>query len=442
MQNMPVLVYVERVTPRLKYTVDLVFRYLLGWNYQLTNEAAAVHASEGPILVYSADPLAFEMGLRIKAVDLLFEKGLKEQRLAPAYLEKLPVLFRTHQRYDLPFDPFAAIFYLIARYEEYLPHRADAHQRFQPESSVLHEYGWLQQPLVDHYALLLAVHLRRRWPQLPMPQRQYRFVPTIDVDQLYAFKGKGLLRSMYGLGQSLRHRQWEVWNQHWRVLRKQEADPFDTYAYLRDLHKKAGGEPVYFFLVGDYGGFDNAHSPFTDVFRELVKSTADHFKVGLHPSYRSNHQPSLIDRERKLLEEILHRPVTYSRQHFLKVTLPGTYHQLIKRDFEADFSMAYASQPGFRSGTASVHPFYDLDSESPTSLLVYPTCVMDTTLQQYLQLTPEQAIENIKRLITEVKSVEGTFVSLWHNSSLGENGPWKGWRRVYEALLAEAHPHG
>jgi len=160
-----------------------------------------------------------------------------------------------------------------------------------------------------------------------------------------------------------------------------------------------------------------------------------------HPSYRSNFYPALIDRERRLLEEILHRPVTMSRQHFLKVTLPGTYQQLIKRDFEADFSMAYASRPGFRSGTASIHPFYDLDIESPTSLLVYPTCVMDITLQQYLQLDTAQAILKIKKLIAEVKAVEGTFVSLWHNSSLGDYGPWRGWRQVYEALLAEANPN-
>lgn len=441
MQSLAVLVYVERLTPRVRYTVDLVFRVLLGWEYLLSNDSTAVHTFEGPVLVYSSDPMQFESGLRIRAVDLLFEKGLKEQRLSPAYLEQLPVLFRTHQRYDLPFDVFAAIFYLVARYEEYLPHKADVHQRFQPESSVLCTYDWLEKPLVDHYALLLAVHLRRRWPELPMPQRQYRFVPTIDVDQMYAYRSKGFFRTIFAFGRAVKSRQWHELKQHVKVLRGKSIDPFDTFDYLQEVHKKSGGEPRYFFLLGDYGGYDNAHSPFIEVFKELVKSTADHFLVGLHPSYRSNFYPALIDRERRLLEEILHRPVTMSRQHFLKVTLPGTYQQLIKRDFEADFSMAYASRPGFRSGTASIHPFYDLDIESPTSLLVYPTCVMDITLQQYLQLDTAQAILKIKKLIAEVKAVEGTFVSLWHNSSLGDYGPWRGWRQVYEALLAEANPN-
>jgi hypothetical protein len=440
MQSNQVLVFVERATPRLRYTIDLVFRTLLGWKYALLTDASQLEGYAGPLLIYTADPLKYETGLRIKAVDLLFEKGLKEQRLAPAYLDTLPVLFRTHQRYDIPFDPFAAIFYLVSRYEEYLPYMADVHDRFQAAGSFMHDHQLLEKPLVDHYALLLAVHLRKRWPELPLPNRRYRFVPTIDVDQLYAFKEKGLLRSFFGMAQAMQQADWPDLKHRWHVLRGHQADPFDTYSYLLQCHQNCGGDPVYFFLMGDYGGLDNAHSPFREAFRELVKSTADHFRVGLHPSYRSNIQPALIDRERGLLEDILHRPVTWSRQHYLKVKLPGTYQQLIKRDFDADFSMAYATHPGFRSGTASIHPFYDLDTESPTALWIYPTCVMDVTLQQYLGLSPEEAIARIKALILEVKAVEGTFVSLWHNSSLSDQGPWEGWRTVYEQLLAEAHP--
>jgi len=435
-----VLVYTDKIGSRLRYTFDLVFRTLLGMPYQLINDKERAAAHEGPLLVYTSDPLSIEVGLRIKAVDLLFEKGLREQRLAPAFLDDLPVLFRTHQRYDLPFDPFAAIFYLVSRYEEYLPHLRDGHDRFDPAGNLLVELGLLETPLVDRYALLIAVLLRRRWPELPMPNRRYRFMPTVDVDMLYAYREKGIWKTAYGFGKAMQESRWDQFQERREVLVGRQADPFDTFDYLLEKHKKSGGDPVYFFLMGDYGGFDKAHSPFRESFRELVKSTADHFKVGLHPSYRSNSQPSLVDRERKLLEDILNRPVVLSRQHYLKVRLPGTYQQLAKRDFEADFSMAYAGYLGFRSGTATPHLFYDLDYEAPTALMVYPTCVMDITLQQYLALSPEQAKQRIDRLIAEVKAVEGTFVSLWHNSSLHDSSPWQGWRAVYEHLLEQASP--
>lgn len=440
MEAPSLLICVDQINARLRYTMDLVFRTLLGWPYRLSSDPAEAMQYDGPLLVYSRDPLAFEFGLRIKCADLLFEKGLREQELRPGYLDELPILYRTHRRYDLPFDPFAAIFYLVSRYEEFLPHRRDAHGRYDPSDNLLVQEGWLETPLVDRYALLLAVLLRKRWPALPMPRRRYTFMPTIDIDQLYAYKHKGLLRTLFGLGRALQSRDWEGLQARWEVLRGRRPDPFDTYDYLLAQHKKCGGEPVYFFLMGDYGGHDNAHSPFREVFRELVKRTADHFKVGLHPSYRSNSEPALIDRERKLLEEILNRPVGWSRQHFLKLRLPGTYQQLLQRDFEADFSMAYAAHPGFRSGTCTPHYFYDLDHEAPTALEVYPTCVMDTCLQQYLQLSPAEAVAQISRLIAEVKAVEGTFISLWHNSSFGEQGPWAGWSEVYQQLLTQAHP--
>jgi len=47
-------------------------------------------------------------------------------------------------------------------------------------------------------------------------------------------------------------------------------------------------------------------------------------------------------------------------------------------------------------------------------------------------------IETIKKLIEEVKKVDGTFSSLWHNESLSDEQRWKGWRRVYEELLVLA----
>ncbi len=40
----------------------------------------------------------------------------------------------------------------------------------------------------------------------------------------------------------------------------------------------------------------------------------------------------------------------------------------------------------------------------------------------------------MKPMVDEVKSVDGTFVSLWHNDSLNDRGIWKGWRKVFEDL--------
>lgn len=61
---------------------------------------------------------------------------------------------------------------------------------------------------------------------------------------------------------------------------------------------------------------------------------------------------------------------------------------------------------------------------------------MDATLNKYLKLSPKQASQLIADLVESVKIVDGTFYSLWHNESLSEIGHWKGWKEVYEKMLA------
>jgi hypothetical protein len=65
---------------------------------------------------------------------------------------------------------------------------------------------------------------------------------------------------------------------------------------------------------------------------------------------------------------------------------------------------------------------------------------MEGTLRDYMGVTPEKAIEIIELLVEEVKAVNGTFISLWHNESLSELKRWKGWRNVYEEMIKLALP--
>jgi hypothetical protein len=41
-------------------------------------------------------------------------------------------------------------------------------------------------------------------------------------------------------------------------------------------------------------------------------------------------------------------------------------------------------------------------------------------------------------MIDEVRSVNGTFVTLWHNHTVNDKDEWKGWRKVYEDIVEYA----
>lgn len=433
-----ILIYSDRYSSRLRYSLDLIFHTLLGTNYELIHDEAIFLQTVGPKLMYASNPQPQADVVTIRAVELLFEKGLKDQQISIGQHNDLKTLFRTSKRYSLPYDLFAAVFYLVSRYEEYLPHRSDEHDRFLHTESIAWREGFLETAIIDRWVGQLRELIVQKWPELGLQPNIYRFQPTIDIDQLYAYRQKSWVRQLGGLFKELQLARWQAFRRRLRVMAGGEIDPFDTYDWLNTQHREYDATPIYFILMGDYGLHDNAHNPHNDHFREHIRTLADRNVIGLHPSVRSTMDQSLIDREKKLLEQILNRPVTLSRQHFLKLRLPQTYQQLVKRDFTADFSMGYAAAPGFRSGTATPHFFYDLDHESPIKLKIYPTILMDVSLQGYLRLTPDQAIEKSEQLIRECKEVGGTFVSLWHNSSFSTPDGWEGWHRVYRQLLETA----
>jgi hypothetical protein len=152
----------------------------------------------------------------------------------------------------------------------------------------------------------------------------------------------------------------------------------------------------------------------------------------------SNTDVKILKKEIAYLADTVHVDIIRSRQHFLKLSLPTTYRNLINLGIQHDYSMGYASQVGFRAGIASSFNFYDLDLDTETKLRIHPFAVMDGTLKDYLNLNPEEAKAIISQLIEEVKKVDGEMMSLWHNETLSNEDRWTGWLEVYEHLLQEA----
>ena len=223
-----------------------------------------------------------------------------------------------------------------------------------------------------------------------------------------------------------------------RVLNGSLNDPFDTYVLLKELHHQYNLKPVYFFLLGDYGSKDKNVSYTNNKLRALIKRTKEYADIGIHPSYISNKHPSGINKEISRLSGIVEKEITQSRQHFLMLQLPETYLNLINSGIKDDYTMGYSSMTGFRAGICTPFYFYDLIGEKETKLRVHPLSVMDVTLKDHLSLSPEKAKKHVQGIIDEIRSVKGTFISLWHNQALSNYREWKDWREVYEQIIQKA----
>jgi hypothetical protein len=223
-----------------------------------------------------------------------------------------------------------------------------------------------------------------------------------------------------------------------KVLWGLAPDPYDNYDYIHRIHKEYGLMSLFFILFADYGGNDNQISLKNREFRKLLRTLDQDGNVGIHPSFSSNRHLDKLISECRGLSDVLDRDVVISRQHFLKISFPKTYLNLIQNGITDDYSMGYASHIGFRAGIAIPYFFFDLSRNEASNFRIHPVAVMDVTLKEYLRLNPQQAKETIRKVIQKIKSVNGTFVSIWHNESLSDIGRWKDWRAVYETLLREA----
>jgi hypothetical protein len=328
---------------------------------------------------------------------------------------------------------------LISRYEEYLPHKRDHYNRFIPENSIAFNNDFLQIPLVDHWGELLKERIKEYYPQIKIKRRTYTFLSTIDVDNAYAYKEKGFVRTLGALAHSFVTGRTKDLAVRVNTLLGKQKDPFDRFEEMHQVHQKYQVDSLYFFLLADYGLNDKNVPHTSKKFQTLIKEVADYYNIGIHPSFGSNSNKQALKNEIERLFNITHIDVRASRQHFLKLQFPSTYRNLIEHEITDDYTMGYAAETGFRASTCSSFYFYDLDREQETKLKVHPFCVMDASLRHYLNVDVNEVVEKVNVLVNEVKKVNGAFTMLWHNESLSEIYPWKGWGNIYEEVVKIAH---
>ena len=140
--------------------------------------------------------------------------------------------------------------------------------------------------------------------------------------------------------------------------------------------------------------------------------------------------------ETQRLADILHRPIVRNRFHYLRIKLPQSYRFLSHEGILHDYSMGYAECPGYRAGTLTPYPFYDLERDEESPLIIHPFSVMDTTLIRHQKRTPEQSLEIYKNHIDQARAVGSSFNAIWHNQNICDTPEWEPWRNLFEKVLA------
>jgi len=431
-----IILYALHITPRLQYIVDFIAGELFDEPVQLTSDRKTYESSGRPRINYSnAEIDGTEFFVR--STSLLFESHIEPQRIACFELNYHKAFFPTEG--DFPFDIFAASFYLLSRYEEYLPHQIDEFGRYAHKESLAFREGFLDLPLVNIWLMEFKKAFGAKYPGLSFRYRGFKFIPTYDIDIAYSYLHKGWKRNLGGFLRSAAIGQWSTVKERVGVLRRRRQDPFDAYEWLDSLHLYCRMKAYYFFLVARRQcGVDKNISPARHAFQQLVRYHASGgCRVGVHPSWQSGDNPALLKEEIEWMEWIADRKITRSRQHYIRFTLPDTYRILLRHGIEQDFSMGYGSINGFRASVASSFHWYDLEHDRPTSLRIFPFCFMDANSFYEQQYTPAQARNELMHYYHLIRKTGGLMITIWHNSFLGSDPLFAGWKEMYEGFLRE-----
>ena len=430
-----ILIYTHITSPRLQYICDFIFKELLGLDHSITIDSEEFINYDGAKINYSDKPIPGH-NFWIKNCELLFEEIILPQRIECFETGSNKAFFKTPKAFetDLPFDLFAATFYLITRYEEYLPHEKDSYGRYAHENAIAFKEGFLVLPLVNIWVREFAGKLKEKFPALHIQYSIYRFEPTYDIDIAYSYKHKGLSRNIGGF---LKTPSLERIS----VLQGSKKDPFDSYDWMDELHLQNKLSPLYFFLVAEKNGtYDKNILPHKDAMWKLVKRHAKKYHIGLHPSWQSGDDPALIKKEKGQLEAMCNgdqASVRNSRQHYIRFNLPGGYQQLINAGITDDYSMGYGSINGFRASVASPYYWYDLEKEEQTQLRIHPFCFMDANSFYEQKGSPESAYGEMMHYYDQCKTTGGTLTMIWHNNFLGSGKQYKGWKEAYSKFIAQ-----
>ncbi len=423
-----ILVYTHKITARVNYIFRHIFNNLMLKDVKFTTKIEEFIAYNGPKFSYAPQALGGEF--HIQSHPLLYQQGIKNIPINFSFWNDEPIFFEVPQS-DIPFDIFAASFYLLSRYEEYLIHEKDEHDRYNYKNSLLIQHNMFNKPIIEIWVEKFKHSLQSRFPELIFQKRQFYFEPLINVSMARLYEGKSFLRFLFGsLDDLMRFKLKRFWLRN-HVYLFGKKDPYDTFDEILKIKKKYKHPLTFFHLLASYSLFDHNVSFNKQDYQTQIKFLADYADTGLLTSYYAIDNEDEIEKEIKILENIIHKPVNKIRAHFNRLKIPETYQYYNHLELKNDYSMGYNHKIGFRAGTSIPFKFYDIDNETETHLTLHPVAISDIMLKYQYHLNPEKALKILLQEGEIIKRYRGHFHPVFHNFILADLKEWHDWNQLY-----------
>jgi hypothetical protein len=247
------------------------------------------------------------------------------------------------------------------------------------------------------------------WPLMYLRNRQLHLLKG----QLYSLKGK-------------LHGKEPFWTFDELVKIENSLNVKSSFYFLKEKGKVKIFAPGTWKLLGRRYDFSDRRV------RQIMKQLySGGWEIGLHGSYESYNDLTMLEKEKNDLQISLGNAVKGIRQHHLNLDFPKTWEYHEKIGMEYDTSLGFKDQMGFRAGTCN--PFYLYSKNKRLNLLEIPLVIMDTPLLK--DRGYRDGLSNkFEEMINTVSGFNGILTLLWHHAIFNEY-EFPGWGKAYGKII-------
>ena len=155
------------------------------------------------------------------------------------------------------------------------------------------------------------------------------------------------------------------------------------------------------------------------------------WEIGLHGSFLSYKDESLLRQEKDILEQVLGHEIQGIRQHYLNLTEPDTWQLQKRAGFKYDASLGRTDGIGYLDDRQK--PFIQKD----TGMAIIPLTLMECYLFAEAGNSKKKALQLALSWMDHAIENELVYTILWHQRMFNETD-FPGYRWVYEEIIKEA----
>ncbi len=309
-------------------------------------------------------------------------------------------------------DIISSAFYLLSGWQE-IKASKDILGRFLFSDSVFQEISHAYLPYVNVYFEIIASGIEKITKTKVLPKNQNgKLIVSHDIDFIYApakYRLKKYLKSLqifsfYKLAISL-------------IFKRYPQTIFDK---IISYSQRFSFQTHFFFLATDkkMARFHNADYRLSDLAIRYMFNKLKNLKIAtsLHGSLGTSKVANWLKKEMSFFDNL------DQRFHFLYFNSKAFVSIMEEAQVKCDYSIGFNDKIGFRRGIALPFYLFDFEKNKASTVIEMPLAIMDVSLflSQYMNLSLEEAKQEINKIVSYTQKYNGILVINWHFDSFDE----------------------